>query len=475
MPTIAAIDRNGNTLNLDSERVDALRTALRGALIGPNDAGYHEARAVWNAMIDRKPALIARSLGTADIIACVNFARETGIAVSIKGGGHNIAGLAVVEGGLMIDCSLMRGCFVDAEARIAHAMPGCILGDVDRETQVHDLAAVLGFVSMTGVAGLTLGGGFGYLSRRYGWTSDNVRSMTMVTSEGKRVRASAKENADLFWGLRGGGGNFGVVTDIEYQLYPVGSEIYGGGIAWSADYADEAYALYHQIADAAPQELAVVCVMRIAPPAPWIDKAYHGKLIVAMFVCYTGKVEEGAKLLAPLKQFKKPVGDILQPRTYVSQQALLDATQPKGRRYYWKSEYMDRISPDVFKGCIKAGNAITSPHSAMILFPMGGAIGQHTNGHSAVGNRNANYVFNVTASWEKPEDDATNIEWARSSWNDLKRFSTGGTYVNFLNEEEAGDRIQAAYGNNYERLARVKAAWDPQNMFRVNKNVQPVA
>jgi FAD/FMN-containing dehydrogenase len=475
MPPFVAIDRDGKSLEIDSVRVDALRASLRGTLIGPNDAGYHEARAVWNAMIDRMPALIARCIGTADVIACVNFARETGIAVSMKGGGHNIAGLAVVEGGLMIDCSLMRGCFVDPKSRIAHAQAGCTLGDVDRETQVHGLAAALGFVSLTGVAGLTVGGGFGYLSRRYGWASDNVRSMTMVTSEGALVRASSEENADLFWGLRGGGGNFGVVTDFEYQLYPVGPEIYGGGIAWTADHASEVFDLYHQIAQSAPHELALVCVLRLAPPAPWIAKEAHGKPIVALFVCYSGRVEEGEKLLAPLKAFGKPVGDILQRRTYVSQQSLLDATQPKGRRYYWKSEYLSGIGPDLYRGLMTGGKGITSPHSAVILFPLGGAIGQHANSHSAVGNRNANFLFNITASWDKPEDDAANIEWARSTWRDLKPFSTGGTYINFLTEEEAGDRIHAAYGANYERLARVKSAWDPKNMFRANKNVQPVA
>jgi FAD/FMN-containing dehydrogenase len=425
-------------------------------------------------MIDRKPALIARCLGTADIVACVNFARETGIAFSIKGGGHNISGLAVVEGGLVIDNSLMRGAFVDLEKRTAHSQAGALLGDIDRETQVHGLAAILGFVSLTGVAGLTLGGGFGYLSRRYGWTSDNVRSMTMVTTEGKVVKASPSDNADLFWGLRGGGGNFGVITDIEHQLYPVGPEIYGGGIAWTADHAAEVFDLYHRIAENAPQELSLVCVYRIAPPAPWIAKEAHGKPVVAMFVCYTGKVEEGERLLAPVKAFGKPVGDILQRRSYVSQQSLLDATQPKGRRYYWKSEYLPKVGPDLYEGLIKGGQGITSPHSAVILFPMGGAIGQHANSHSAVGNRNANYLFNITASWEKPEDDTANIDWARSTWKSLKHLSTGGTYINFLTEEEGGERIQAAYGTNYERIARVKAAWDPHNMFRTNKNVQPV-
>ena len=474
MPAFAAIHREGNSFEIDSARVDALRAAMRGTLIGANDAGYHEARAVWNGMIDRKPALIARCLGTADIMACVNFARETGIAVSMKGGGHNISGLALAEGGLMIDGSLMRGAWVDAGARIAHAQPGCTLGDVDRETQVHGLAAVLGFVSLTGVVGLTLGGGFGYVSKRFGYTSDNVRSMTMVTAEGKLVRASEKENADLFWGLRGGGGNFGVVTDIEYELYPLGPEIVGGGIAWPAEMAPDVFALFDRVVADAPPELSVVGLMRVAPPAPWIDKSAHGKPIVAMFVCYTGRPEEGERLVAPLKAFGKPVGDILQRRSYVSQQSLLDATQPKGRRYYWKSEYMPRVGDDIYASVQQHAKGIVSPHSAVILFPMGGAIGKHPTDHSAVGNRDARWVFNIAAAWEKPEDDVANIEWARATWRDMKKYSTGGTYINFLTEEEGSERIEAAYGANYARLAKVKAAWDPQNMFRANKNVVPV-
>jgi FAD/FMN-containing dehydrogenase len=473
MPPFAAINRDGKPFELDSSRVDALRAAVSGALIGPNDAGYHEARSVWNAMIDRRPALIARCIGTADIVACVNFARETGIALSIKGGGHNIAGLALAEGGLMIDCSQMRGAWVDPQARIAHAQPGCTLGDVDRETQVHGLAAVLGFVSLTGVVGLTLGGGFGYTSKRFGWTTDNVRSMTMVTADGKLVRASEKENADLFWGLRGGGGNFGVVTDVEYELHPLGPEIVGGGIVWPAEHAPEVFALFRKISDTAPPELSVVCLMRIAPPAPWIDKSAHGKPVIAMFACHTGKPEDAEKLLAPLKAFGKPVGDSIQRRSYVSQQSMLDATQPKGRRYYWKSEYLPRIGDDIFASVLQSAKQILSPHSAVILFPLGGAVGQHPNEHSAVGNRDAKFVLNVAGSWDRPEDDTGNIEWARTTWRDTKRYSTGGTYINFLTEEEAGDRIQAAYGSNYARLAKIKATWDPQNMFRANKNVAP--
>ncbi len=275
----------------------------------------------------------------------------------MRGGGHNIAGLALAEGGLLIDLSLMRGVWVDRAARIARAQGGCLLGDVDRETQLHGLAAVLGFVSATGVAGLTLGGGFGYLSRRFGWTSDNVRSMELVTADGKLVRASEQENADLFWGLRGGGGNFGVVTGIDYELYPLGPEIYGGPVAWRAESAPEVHEAFQRLASEAPSELTLVTLIRKAPPAPWIDKAAHGQLVVLVLACYSGKPEDGEKLLAPLKALGKPVGDLLQRRPYVTLQSLLDATQPKGRRYYWKSEYVAGIEPDAARQAARARRA----------------------------------------------------------------------------------------------------------------------
>ena len=437
------------------------------------EPGYDETRAIWNAMIDRRPAIIARCVGASDVLACVRFARAHGLAFSIRGGGHNIAGLALAEGGLLIDLSLMRGVWVDPAARIARAQGGCLLGDVDRETQLHGLAAVLGFVSATGVAGLTLGGGFGYLSRRFGWTSDNVRSMELVTADGKLVHASEKENADLFWGLRGGGGNFGVVTGIDYELHPVGPEIYGGPVAWRAESAPEVHELFRRLANEAPPELTLVTLVRKAPPAPWIDKTAHGQLVVLVLACYSGKPEDGEKLLAPLKSLGKPVGDLLQRRPYVTLQSLLDATQPKGRRYYWKSEYVAGIQPDLLAKLREHGGRVESPHSAAIVFQLGGAIASRPADHSAVGNRDASAVFNIAAAWEKPEDDAQNVEWARSSWRDMKGFSTGGTYVNFLTEEEAGERIAAAYGKNLGRLAEIKARWDPDNLFRTNKNIAP--
>ena len=465
--------RSNGQINLQDETVRKFKESLRGELIRSGDAGYDDARSIWNAMIDRRPALIASCLGVADVVTCVNFAREYRVILSIKGGGHNISGLAVCDGGLMLDLSRMRGVWVDPNSRIARAQAGCLLGDVDRETQIHGLAAVLGFVSATGIAGLTLGGGFGYLTRQFGWTSDNVSLMEVVTAEGRVVRASEKENSDLFWALCGGGGNFGVVTGFDYRLYPIGPEVIAGAIAWRADSADEVLDMCRTVMENAPPELVCVAALRLAPPAPWLSKEVHGKPIVALFVCHSGRVSEGEKMVAPIKAFGSPVGDIIQRRPYISQQSLLDATQPKGRRYYWKSEYLPRIEPDLLAEAIKHAAAIVSPHSAVILFPLDGALNRFPENHSAVGNRNTAWVLNITASWERPEDDMINMEWARTAWRDMRRFSTGGTYVNFLTEEEGDERIRAAYGNNYQRLAEVKSKWDPDNLFRMNKNIAP--
>jgi FAD/FMN-containing dehydrogenase len=473
MTTVAALTREGAPLALDQKLVDGLRASLRGPLLLAGDAGYDDARSIWNAMIDRRPALIARCLGVADVVAGLRFARESGIALSMKGGGHNISGLAVAEGGLMLDLSLMRGVWVDPRLRTARAQAGCLLGDVDRETQLHGLAAVLGFVSATGIAGLTLGGGFGYTSRRFGWTSDNVRSMDLVTADGRLVRASDEENADLFWGLRGGGGNFGVLTGVEYVLHPLGPEIFGGAVAWRADEAPRVLEMFREVATEAPPELALVAAMRLAPPAPWLDPSVHGKPIVMLLACHTGDLAKAEKRLAPIKAFGKPVGDILQRRPYVTQQSLLDATQPRGRRYYWKSEYLPGIEKEMLAKVVEHAGRIRSPHSAVIVFQLGGVVGSRPNDHSAVGNRDAAAVLNITAAWDKKEEDPAHVEWARSTWRDMRRFSTGGTYVNFLTEEESTDRIAAAYGKNLARLAEIKARWDPTNLFRLNKNIAP--
>jgi FAD/FMN-containing dehydrogenase len=460
-----------NVAGIDFE---VLRAGVKGGIQLPDDAGYDQARSVWNGMIDRRPAAIAQPLGVADVIASVRFARERGLPIAVKGGGHNIAGLAVADDALLLDMSRMRGVWVDPGERVAIAQPGCLLGDVDRETQVHGLATVLGYVSATGIAGLTLGGGFGYLTRRFGWTSDNVVGMDVVTASGEVVRASETENADLLWGLRGGGGNFGIMTSVRYRLHEVGPEITAGAIAWRAADAPQVLDRYRELVAAAPPELTVLAIMRPAPPAPWIPRDVHGTPILVLVVCDTGPAREAEARAATIRSFGSPIGDIVQRRPDTSLQSLLDATQPKGRRYYWKSEYLPAVTGDVISGFMEIAQEFTSPHAGVILFPIDGAHQRLPADHSAVGNRDAGVVLNISASWERAEDDAANIEWARAGWRHMRRFSTGGTYVNFLNAEEGEDRTRAAYGPNLERLARLKAAWDPDNVFRLNKNIPPI-
>jgi FAD/FMN-containing dehydrogenase len=464
---------DGREIELTRAQLDDLAARLRGDVLTPEGGDYEASRTVWNAMIDRRPALVARPLGAADVAACVRFAREHDLLLSIKGGGHNIAGLATADGALMLDMSRMRGVWVDAARRVARAQAGCLLGDVDRETQLHGLAAVLGFVSETGIAGLTLGGGFGYLSRRWGWTTDTVVAMDVVTADGRLVRARSDENPDLFWGLRGGGGNFGVVTGIEYGLFPVGPEIVGGPVAWPASEAPRVLELYRSLAEEAPRELTLVCIVRRAPPAPWLPKGMHGEPIVMLLACHSGDPREGERVVAPIKSFGNPVGDVLARRPYAQLQALLDPTQPKGRRYYWKSEYLPRVDPALCEAVVEHAARAPSPHSAVILFQLGGAIADLPGDHTPVGNRDARYVVNVTGSWERPESDAENVAWARAAWEDVRPFSTGGTYVNFLTEDEGTDRDRAALGDALGRLAQVKARWDPDNVFRTNRNVAP--
>jgi FAD/FMN-containing dehydrogenase len=460
------------TQNADAVAVD-LKTRVKGPVLLPGDAGYDDARSVWNGMIDRRPALIVRCLGVADVIACVNAGRERGLPLCIKGGGHNIGGLAVADGALMLDMSLMRGVWVDPSQRLAQAQAGCLLGDVDRETQLHGLAAVLGFVSNTGCAGLTLGGGFGYLSRRFGWTTDNLAAVDLVTADGRIVRASETENADLFWGVRGGGGNFGVATGFTYRLHPIGPEIMAGAIAWRGEDAPAVLEMYRELTARAPRELTAVAALRMAPPAPWIAKEAHGQPIVAMFVCYSGSLADAENVIGPIKRFGTPVGDVVQPRSYVSLQTMLDATQPKGRRYYWKSEYLRGIDATFLTRAHAHAQRIRSPHSAILVFPLGGALNDLPDDHSAVGNRDAAAVVNIAAAWDASDADGENVAWARETWSDLRAFSTGGTYINFLTGDEGEDRTRAAYRGNYERLAQVKATWDPTNLFRTNKNIHP--
>jgi hypothetical protein len=465
---------DGSEIDLQQETLDSLKMRLRGTVLTSGDVGFEESRTVWNGMIDRKPAIIVRCLGTADVIACIQFVREYNLLLCIKGGGHNIAGLATADGALMLDMSLMRGVMVDPQRKVAHAQVGCLLSDVDRETQIYGLAAVLGFVSTTGITGLTLGGGFGYLTRRWGWTSDNVIGMNIVTADAKLVRASSDENADLFWGLRGGGGNFGVVTGIDYTLYPVGPEVVGGLVAWHLTEAPKVLDLYQTLAAKASPELSLVVLIRLAPPVPWLPKEVHGKPIIALLACHSGNPNDGEKAVAPIKAFGNPVGDVLVRRPYIQLQSLLDSAYPKGRRYYWKSEYLPRIESALFEKLILHTSKIPSPLSALILFQIEGALNHLSKEHSPVGNRDARFVLNIPGSWEKASDDEQNIKWVREAWNDMKSFSTGGNYINFQTEDEGNDRIQASLGSGLQRLKEIKLKWDPLNVFRINRNIIPI-
>ena len=468
--TLTGLD--GGKVNVPAEAMQALRAGFKGVVLTPEDAAYDESRRIWNAMIDRRPGLIARCTGTADVVQAVRFVRQHKLLSSVRGGGHNIAGLAVCEGGIMIDLSALRGVWVDPAQRTARAQAGCTLGDVDRETQLHGLAAVLGFVSATGIAGLTVGGGFGYLTRSHGWTCDTLVSMEVVTADAKVLRASKDENPDLFWALRGGSGNFGIVTSFEYRLFPVGPEILGGAIAWRGEDAKRVLEAYRDFSAKAPRELTSVAVLRTAPPAPWLPKEVHGQPIVAVFVCHTGKVEDGEALLAPLRALGKPVADIVTRRPYAQMQAILDATQPKGRRYYWKSHYLARIGREMIDLAIEHAGRFESPHSAILLFQIEGALGELPADHSPAGNRDAAYVLNIAASWEKPEADEANMGWARKCFEATRSCSTGGTYINFLTDEEGKDRIEAAYGRQaLGKLAALKRRFDPDNLFRHTKGV----
>ena len=470
--TLKLTRMDGGTVDLSPEVLQSFKAGFKGQVLTADDPPYEETRKIWNAMIDRRPGLVARCTGTVDVVQAVRFARQHGLLSSVRGGGHNIAGLAVCEGGLMIDMSLLRGVWVDPVRRTARAQAGCTLADVDRETQLHGLAAVLGFVSATGIAGLTVGGGFGYLTRRHGWTCDTVVSMEVVTAAGDVLHVSEHENADLFWALRGGSGNFGIVTSFEYRLFPVGPEILGGAIAWHGDDAKQVLEAYRAFSAEAPRELTSVAVLRIAPPAPWLPKDVHGKPIVALFVCHSGKVEDGEALLAPLRALGRPVADTVMRRPYTQMQSLLDATQPKGRRYYWKSHYLPGIDRQTIDIAVEHAGRIRSPHSAILMFQIQGALGELPAGHSPAGNRDAAYVLNIAGSWEQPREDEINVQWARDCFEATRACSTGGTYLNFLTEEDGPDRIEAAYGRaNLDRLAALKRKYDPDNFFRHTKGV----
>ncbi len=470
MGTIDIAGRDGGTVTLSSEQLDGLSAG--GPLLRNGDDGWDAAVQIWNGMVATAPALVLRPTSTADVAAAVRFAADHGLLLSVKGGGHNIAGTSMAPGGLTLEMSLMRDVVVDPAARRAHVGPGCLLKDVDQATQEHGLAAVLGFVSETGVAGLTLGGGFGYLTRRFGYTVDNLESVEVVTADGQARTASRDENADLFWALRGGGGNFGVVTRFTFVLHEVGPTITGGLIVWSADRAEEVLGVFRKLTESVPRELTTACTIRLAPPAPFLPPEVHGTPIVGVVACHSGA--NAAADLSLLRDIGDPIVDLIVDKPYTAQQSMLDATQPKGLHYYWKTEFLPGLSDEFLDAFRTGALRITSPMSQSIIFHLAGALNEHSDDDGAVGNRDARYVSGFAGCWPPADGRAQeHIAWVRDSWQAITSFSTGGNYVNFQLAEDDAARTAAAYGANFERLRRVKAAYDPHNVFRVNRNVAP--
>ncbi len=455
------------------EAVDTLRTQIRGTVALPGEPGYEQARTIWNAMIDRRPALVVRAVGAADVVQAVNFARERHLVLAIRGGGHNIAGNAVCDGGLMIDLTLMKSVRIDPTNRTARVEPGVTLGEFDREAQAFGLATPLGINSTTGISGLTLGGGFGWLSKKHGLTIDNLLSVDIVTADGKLLRANDRENADLFWAIRGGGGNFGVVTSFEFRLHPVGPEVLSGLIVHPFARAKEVLAGYRAAIAKAPEDLACWVVMRKAPPLPFLPQDVHGKEVVVLAICYSGKLEEGRAAIAPLQALGKPIAEMIGPGPFAGWQTTFDPLLTPGLRNYWKSHDFTSLSDGVIDIFIDAAGRLPTPHCELAIANLGGAISRVPQQATAYPHRDVNFVLNVHTRWTEQAEDAKCIKWARDLFDAAAPHATGGVYVNFMPEDE-GDRVRGgAYGPNYDRLVAIKRRYDPGNLFRLNQNVRP--
>jgi hypothetical protein len=460
-------------MTLAQTSIEELRSRMRGPVFYPSDEGYDQARAIWNAQIDKRPAAVARCSGTADIIAALKFAREAQLPLSIRAGGHNIGGTALVDDGVVIDVSHLKGVHVDLQSETVRIQPGVLLGDIDRETLAFGRAVPNGFVSQTGMSGLTLGGGFGWITRKFGLTSDHLVSADVVTADGDVVRASEKENADLFWGIRGGGGNFGIVASWQFRMQKLNPTVVAGMVAHQRADAEKVVSFYREFSANASNDLTCVLLLRIAPPAPFLPTEIHGKPIVAIVVNHAGPPDQAEKDLKPLKEFGSPVADTIMPKPYTVHQAALDGTQPPGRLYYWKSDFLPGVTDAAQETILKQTEEMPSPESGLIVFQLGGEAARMPD-DSAAANREAPYIMNLAGSCIDPAKFEATRSWARDTWSAMRPHSTQTVYVNFLTPDEGDDRTLEAYGKEkYDRLAALKAKYDPQNVFRVNRNVQP--
>jgi FAD/FMN-containing dehydrogenase len=451
---------------------EKLGGTIKGSVLVPDDSGYEEARQIWNAMIDRRPAVIVQCRQPDDVPPVIRFARENRLELSIRGAGHNIAGNALCDNGVMIDFSRMKNVRVDAGKKRAYVEPGATLADLDEATQAHGLATPVGINSTTGIAGLTLGGGFGWLTRKYGMTIDNLVSVDMITVEGKKIRASENENGDLFWAIRGGGGNFGVVTQFEFQLFPVGPEIVAGLIVFPFNQAKQILTKYRQFVDSAPEELNVWAVLRKAPPLPFLPETVHGREVVVLPIFYSGAVPEAEKLIAPLRAFGTALGEHIGAQPYVQWQKAFDPLLTPGARNYWKSHNFTELADGALNSIIEFAGKLPSPQCEIFIGLIAGAPNRIDADAMAYGHRDAKFVLNVHGRWDEATDDQKCIGWAREFFKASAPYASAGAYVNFMTAEE-GERVAAAYGSNYERLVEIKRHYDPENVFHLNQNIKP--
>ncbi len=464
--------RTVDHVEIDPRATEELTAAFRGELVRPDDPSFEKHRKIWNGSIDRNPALIARCAGVADVIAAVIFARRTGLRVAVRGGGHSFPGLSVCDGGLVIDLSLMKGIRVDPHTRTARAQAGVLLGELDRETQAFGLAVPAGIVTHTGLAGLTLGGGIGHLMRKFGLTIDQLLSVDVITADGRFVKASEKENADLFWGVRGAGGNFGIVTEFEFRLNPLGPIVLAGPIYWLMEESPNVLRFYRDWIADAPNELTTIVVHRKAPALPFIPTELHGKLVVSVVCCYSGPVEEGEKVVRPLKSFGSPVLDLCVAKPFLDHQAMFDPSFPHGWWYYFRSCDVAELTDEVIDIVAEHASRIRSPLTAFPIFHLGGAIARVPENETAFNGRTAGHTININGTTQTSEGFDEEREWVRSFWSALAPHHTS-VYVNFLMEEGA-ERVRQAYGaEKFERLRALKRKYDPDNFFQLNQNIPP--